>query len=69
MDGATIVLSAFDPAAYAADPLARNINAAPQGYNYWVTPNEDGTFQSRRRAAGDIPRHRDQAGVLPRRHF
>ncbi len=44
MDGATIVLSAFNPTAYAADPIGQEYQHRAAGYDYWVTPNKDGTF-------------------------
>ena len=39
-----IILSTFDPIAYAADPIGQEYQRRAAGYNYWVTPNADGTF-------------------------
>ncbi len=42
--GATIVLSTFDPTAYASDPISQEYQRRALGYNYWVTPSANGTF-------------------------
>ena len=44
MDGATVVLSTFNPTTYATDPISQEYQRRADGYNYWVTPNKDGTF-------------------------
>lgn len=44
MDGATIVLSTFDPTGYASSPLSQEYQRRAAGYNYWVNPAKDGTF-------------------------
>lgn|GEM_PF-1623649 len=44
MAGATIILSTFDPNAYATDPLSQEYQRRAAGYDYWVTPNANGTF-------------------------
>lgn len=44
LEGATIILSDFNAPAYASDPLSQEYQRHVNGYNYWVTPNKDGTF-------------------------
>ncbi|MGD0283931.1 MAG: autotransporter-associated beta strand repeat-containing protein, partial [Dissulfurispiraceae bacterium] len=44
MTGATVILSTFDPTTYAADPISQEYQRRAAGYNYWVSPNADGTF-------------------------
>ncbi len=44
MDSATIILSTFDPVAYSTSPVSQEYQRRAAGYNYWVTPNKDGTF-------------------------
>jgi autotransporter-associated beta strand protein len=42
--GATVILSTFDPTQYATDPISQEYQRRAAGYNYWVTPNANGTF-------------------------
>jgi autotransporter-associated beta strand protein len=44
MESATVVLSAFDPAKYATDPISQEYQRRAAGYNYWINPSKDGTF-------------------------
>ncbi len=44
MTGATVILSAFDSAQYAADPISQEYQRRAKGYNYWIAANPDGTF-------------------------
>ena len=44
MSGATIILSSFDPTAYASSPISQEYQRRAAGYNYWIAANPDGTF-------------------------
>jgi autotransporter-associated beta strand protein len=44
MAGATVILSTFDPVAYSADPIGQEYQRRAAGYDYWINPNPDGTF-------------------------
>ena len=44
MTGATVILSTFDPAAYATSPISQEYQRRAKGYNYWISANPDGTF-------------------------
>ncbi len=44
MSGGTIVLSTFDPTAYASSPISQEYQRRATGYNYWISVNPDGTF-------------------------
>lgn len=44
LDGATVVLSTFNPTQYAVDPIGQEYQRKASGYNYWLSPGKDGTF-------------------------